>query len=89
MGSVQQARQATKSLGTVALNSFHSYRSRQFCCRHATRGPWQSVSASVQAGHAVASQFYTIISPAGVEFDPPKGRCWAYNQEGGPQGQVP
>lgn len=46
-----------------------------------TRGPWQSVSASVQAGHAVASQFYTIISPAGVEFAPPKGRCWAYNQE--------
>ena len=45
------------------------------------RGPWQSVSASVQAGHAVASQFYTIISPAGVEFNPPKGRCWAYNQE--------
>ncbi len=45
------------------------------------RGPWQSISASVQAGHAVASQFYTIISPAGVEFNPPKGRCWAYNQE--------
>jgi adenine-specific DNA-methyltransferase len=44
------------------------------------RGPWQSVSASVQAGHAVASQFYTIVSPAGVEFNPPKGRCWAYNQ---------
>ncbi len=45
------------------------------------RGPWQSVSASVQAGHAVASQFYTIISPSGVEFNPPKGRCWVYNQE--------
>lgn len=45
------------------------------------RGPWQSVSASVQAGHAVASQFYTIISPSGVEHNPPKGRCWAYNQE--------
>lgn len=44
------------------------------------RGPWQSVSASVQAGHAVASQFYTIISPSGVAFDPPKGRCWAYNE---------
>ena len=44
------------------------------------RGPWQSVSASVQAGHAVDSQFYTIISPAGVEFNPPKGRCWAYSQ---------
>jgi len=45
------------------------------------RGPWQSVSASVQAGHAVASQFYTIISPSGVEYNPPKGRCWVYNQE--------
>lgn len=45
------------------------------------RGPWQSVTASVQAGHAVASQFYTIISPAGDRFDPPKGRCWAYNQK--------
>lgn len=45
------------------------------------RGPWQSVSASVQAGHAVASQFYTIVSPAGIEFNPPKGRCWVYNQE--------
>ena len=45
------------------------------------RGPWQSVSASVQAGHAVTSQFYTIKSPAGVEFRPPKGRCWAYNQD--------
>lgn len=45
------------------------------------RGAWQSVSASVQAGHAVASQFYTIVSPSGVEFNPPKGRCWVYNQE--------
>lgn len=45
------------------------------------RGPWQSVSASVQAGHAVPSQFYTIVSPCGVEFNPPKGRCWVYNQE--------
>lgn len=45
------------------------------------RGPWQSISASVQAGHAVASQFYTIISPSGIKYNPPKGRCWAYNQE--------
>lgn len=44
------------------------------------RGPWQSVSASVQAGHGVPSQFYTIISPAGKRFDPPKGRCWIYNE---------
>ena len=45
------------------------------------RGPWQSITASVQAGHAVASQFYTIHSPGGIEFNPPKGRCWVYNQE--------
>ncbi len=45
------------------------------------RGPWQSISASVQAGHAVASQFYSITSPTGKEFNPPKGRCWSYNQE--------
>ena len=45
------------------------------------RGPWQSISASVQAGHAVRSQFYTIVSPSGIEFNPPKGRCWAYNEE--------
>lgn len=45
------------------------------------RGPWQSVSASVQAGHAVPSQFYTIISPSGIEYNPPKGRCWVYNRE--------
>ena len=48
---------------------------------HDPRGPWQSITASVQAGHAVASQFYTIISPVGIEFNPPKGRCWVYNQE--------
>lgn len=45
------------------------------------RGPWQSVSASVQAGHAVSSQFYTIVSPSGIEHNPPKGRCWVYNEE--------
>lgn len=44
------------------------------------RGPWQSVSANVQAGHGVPSQFYTIISPAGVKHKPPKGRCWIYNE---------
>ena len=43
------------------------------------RGPWQSISANVQAGHAVASQFYTITSPTGKKHTPPNGRCWAYN----------
>ncbi len=45
------------------------------------RGLWQSVTLSVQAGHAVKSQFYSIISPTGKKHDPPKGRCWIYNEE--------
>ena len=45
------------------------------------RGPWQSVTLSVQAGHAVKSQFYTIVSPTGKKHRPPKGRCWIYNEE--------
>ena len=35
------------------------------------RGPWQSVTLSVQAGHGVPSQFYTIVSPTGVRHNPP------------------
>ncbi|PHS76011.1 MAG: site-specific DNA-methyltransferase [Porticoccus sp.] len=45
------------------------------------RGPWQSVSLNVQAGHAVSSQFYGIKSPFGVVHHPPNGRCWAYNKK--------
>ena len=45
-----------------------------------TRGSWQSVTLSVQAGHAVKSQFY-IVSPTGKKHKPPKGRCWIYNEE--------
>lgn len=45
------------------------------------RGRWQSISANVQAGHAVASQFYSIMSPSGKTHTPPKGRCWAHNEK--------
>jgi adenine-specific DNA-methyltransferase len=45
------------------------------------RGPWQSVSLNVQAGHAVKSQFYELVSPNGKIHNPPKGRCWVYNKE--------
>jgi adenine-specific DNA-methyltransferase len=45
------------------------------------RGPWQSVSANAQAGHATASQFYTLTLPSGREVEPPKGRCWLYTKE--------
>lgn len=45
------------------------------------RGPWQSVTANVQSGHAVASQFYTIKAPNGALHNPPSGRCWVFNEE--------
>ena len=45
------------------------------------RGPWQSITANVQAGHAVPSQFYEIVAPNGKRHNPPQGRCWVYNEE--------
>jgi adenine-specific DNA-methyltransferase len=45
-----------------------------------SRGPWQSVSANVQDGHATKSQFYTVVAPNGQKHNPPKGRCWVYNE---------
>lgn len=45
------------------------------------RGPWRSVPMSAQSGHATARQFYTVVSPTGVEHDPPPGRCWTYSRE--------
>ncbi len=45
------------------------------------RGPWQSVTATAQAGHGVPSQFYTITAPNGLQHDPPKGRCWVYAKD--------
>jgi len=45
------------------------------------RGLWQSVSANVQAGHAVKSQFYEVVAPNGNKHLPPNGRCWVYNSD--------
>ncbi len=45
------------------------------------RGPWQSVSANVQDGHALPWQFYEIVAPNGKRHSPPKGRCWIYSRE--------
>lgn len=42
------------------------------------RGPWQSVSANVQDGHATPAQFYALEAPTGQMHYPPKGRCWVY-----------
>ena len=45
------------------------------------RGPWQSISANVQDGHATASQFYDLEAPSGKIHRPPEGRCWIYTQD--------
>lgn len=45
------------------------------------RGPWQSVPANAQAGHATPSQFYELTLPSGRIVSPPKGRCWLYTKE--------
>ena len=45
------------------------------------RGPWQSISANAQAGHATASQFYTLVAPNSKAHEPPRGTCWRYNKE--------
>ncbi|MDP9236170.1 MAG: site-specific DNA-methyltransferase [Chloroflexota bacterium] len=44
------------------------------------RGPWQSVSANVQAGHATPGQFYDVVAPNGRKHHPPPGRCWVYTR---------
>jgi adenine-specific DNA-methyltransferase len=46
-----------------------------------SRGPWQSVSANAQAGHATPSQFYKLTLPSGRTVEPPKGRCWLYTKK--------
>jgi len=45
------------------------------------RGPWQSVSVNVQAGHATPNQFYSLVAPNGRSHTPPPGRCWIYSKE--------
>jgi adenine-specific DNA-methyltransferase len=42
------------------------------------RGPWQSVSLNVQAGHGTPSQFYELTTPSGRRLSPPEGRCWMF-----------
>lgn len=41
------------------------------------RGDWASVDLTGQTGHATPSQFYEIVTSAGVVYGPPEGRCWA------------
>lgn len=45
------------------------------------RGPWSSSDFSAQGGHGTASQFYTLVTPAGKEWKPAAGRCWLYTMD--------
>ena len=45
-----------------------------------TRGPWQSVAITAQAGHGTAAQFYTVTTPSGRRINPPAGNCWRFTQ---------
>ena len=45
------------------------------------RGPWQSVSANAQDGHATKDQFYEFRAPSGKVHKLPPGRCWLYTRE--------
>lgn len=38
------------------------------------RGPWRSIPFSAQGFRP--NQMYKIVTPTGIELDPPKGRCW-------------
>lgn len=44
------------------------------------RGRWRGIPMDVQAGHATASQFYAVTTPAGVVHEPAPGRAWSVNQ---------
>lgn len=73
------------------LHSFRSHRNLlpptgEFYSRYKNpdsdpRGPWQSVSANVQDGHATKSQYYSLVAPNGKVHYPPKGRVWVYNKK--------
>lgn len=46
-----------------------------------SRGDWQSVAITAQAGHGTKSQFYTIETPSGRLVDPSSGNCWRFTEQ--------
>src|SRR5574337_39560 len=44
------------------------------------RGSWASVDLTGQVGHATPDQFYDVVTPGGVVYPPPDGRCWALTE---------
>ncbi len=46
-----------------------------------SRGPWRPIPMTAQEGHATKDQFYEIVSPSGLVFTPPDGRCWGLSKK--------
>jgi adenine-specific DNA-methyltransferase len=69
----------TKSRNSLPLNA--EVKERYKNPDNDPRGPWQSVSANVQDGHATPQQFYDLKAPNGKVHWPPKGRCWVYAED--------
>lgn len=44
-------------------------------------GPWTSTDCTAQAGHATASQFYVLTTPAGRVIELPPSLCWRFTEE--------
>lgn len=73
-----------KAKGTVLLNQIEASTARTKDFKNPDndpRGAWASTDITGMTGHATSNQFYTIVSPAGVQFPPPPGRCWALAEE--------
>ena len=45
------------------------------------RGAWASTDCTAQAGHATASQFYTLTTPGGRVIELPTDLCWRYTKK--------
>jgi site-specific DNA-methyltransferase (adenine-specific)/adenine-specific DNA-methyltransferase len=45
------------------------------------RGVWASRDVTGQVGHATENQFYEIVTPSGVRYRPPTGRCWTISEQ--------
>jgi adenine-specific DNA-methyltransferase len=40
-----------------------------------SRGPWTSTDFTAQGWRP--NQMYSILTPSGIRYEPPEGRCWA------------
>ena len=46
-----------------------------------SRGDWQSVAITAQAGHGTKSQFYDIVTPNGRVVKLSSGSCWRFTKD--------